>query len=242
VLGLHLWDKIIAPSQRPNLVVIMAGGQGTRLRPHTESCPKPLLPVSGKPMLEHIIMSAKAEGFQHFVLAIQYLGHMIEEYFGDGSRWNVQIDYLREESPLGTAGAISLLSPRPELPFVVSNADVLTDIDYGNMLDFHCREGASATMAVRIHEWQHPFGVVRTKGVDIIGFEEKPVVRNHINAGVYVLESDVFNALEVGKHCDMPTLFNRLQENSERTIVYPTHEYWVDVGQIEAYSALISES
>jgi dTDP-glucose pyrophosphorylase len=242
VLGLHLWDKIIAPSQRPNLVVIMAGGQGTRLRPHTESCPKPLLPVSGKPMLEHIIMSAKAEGFQHFVLAIQYLGHMIEDYCGDGSRWNVQIDYLREESPLGTAGAISLLSPRPELPFVVSNADVLTDIDYGNILDYHCRQGASATMAVRIHEWQHPFGVVRTKGVDIMGFEEKPVVRNHINAGVYVLEPEVFNALEVGEHCDMPTLFNRLQENSERTIVYPTHENWVDVGQIEEYSALIDES
>lgn len=230
VLGLHLWDKIIAPSQRDNLMVIMAGGQGTRLRPHTESCPKPLVPVGGKPMLEHIIMGAKAEGFQHFVLAIKYLGHMIEEYCGDGSRWNVQIDYLREESPLGTAGAMSLLSPRPQKPFVVSNADVLTDIDYGNILDYHCRQGASATMAVRIHEWQHPFGVVRTKGVDITGFDEKPIVRNHINAGVYVLEPDVLDALEVDKHCDMPTLFSRLLKSSKRIIVYPMHEPWLDVG------------
>jgi dTDP-glucose pyrophosphorylase len=242
VLGLHLWDKIMAPSQRPNLIIIMAGGQGTRLRPHTENCPKSLLPVAGKPMLEHIIMGAKAEGFQNFIVAVHYLGNMIKEYCGDGSQWDVQIDYLHEESPLGTAGAMSLLSPRPDAPFVVTNGDILTDIRYGDMLDYHCCHGASATMAVRIHEWQQPFGVVRTKGVDIIGFEEKPVVQNHINAGVYVLEPDVLNALEVGGHCDMPILFNRLQGKSERTIVYPTHEKWMDVGRKEDYSALIDES
>ncbi len=235
VIGLHLLESLITPSRRPNLMVIMAGGQGIRLRPHTENCPKPLLVVGGKPMLEHIIIGAKAEGFQHFILAVHYLGNMIEEYCGDGSRWNVHIDYLREESPLGTAGAISLLSPRPEAPFVVSNGDVLTDINYGEMLDFHCRYGASATMAVRMHEWQHPFGVVRTKGVDIIGFEEKPVVRNHINAGVYVLEPDVFDALEVGERCDMPTLFSRLLDGSTRTIVYPMHEPWMDVGRPEDF-------
>lgn len=100
VVGLHLWDKIMAPSQRPNLMVIMVGGQGIRLRPKTENCPKPLLPVGGKPMLEHIIERAKADGFQHFVLATHYLGHMIEDYFGDGSRLQVNIDYLREETPL----------------------------------------------------------------------------------------------------------------------------------------------
>ncbi len=233
VLGLHLRDEIMAPVPRPNLMVIMAGGQGSRLRPHTETCPKPLLAVGGKPMLEHIIIGAKAEGFQNFIIAVRYLGSMIEEYCGDGSRWDVQIDYLREESPLGTAGAISLLNPRPDAPFVVTNGDVLTDIRYGNILDYHCRHGASATMAVRIHEWQHPFGVVYTKGVDIMGFEEKPVVRNHINAGVYVLEPDVRDALEVGEHCDMPTLFSRLFDSASaaRAIVYPMHEPWLDVGR-----------
>jgi dTDP-glucose pyrophosphorylase len=232
VVGLHLWDELMAPSQRPNLMVIMAGGQGTRLRPHTENCPKPLLPVGGKPMLEHIIERAKAEGFQHFILAIHYLGHMIEDYFGDGSRWQVRIGYLREESPLGTAGALSLLSPRPDAPFVVSNGDVLTDIRYGELLEFHCRHNASATMAVRQHEWQHPFGVVHTKGVDIIGFEEKPISRSHINAGVYVLEPCVLDILST-EHCDMPTLFGRLQVRTERTIVYPMHEPWLDVGRVD---------
>ena len=238
VVGLHLWDELMVPGQRPNLMVIMAGGQGSRLRPHTENCPKPLLPVGGKPMLEHIIERARAEGFQNFVLAIHYLGHMIEDHFGDGSRWRIKIDYLREESPLGTAGAIGLLSPRPDVPFLVSNGDVLTDIHYGELLDFHCRHGASATMAVRVHEWQHPFGVVRTKGVDIVGFEEKPIARSHINAGIYVLEPSALDALTAGERCDMPTLFSRLQQLSVRTIVYPMHEPWLDVGRLDDYASV----
>lgn len=241
VVGLHLLNELLTPIHRSNLMVIMAGGQGTRLRPHTENCPKPLLPVGGKPMLEHIIERAKAEGFQHFVLAIHYLGYMIENYFGDGSRWQVQIDYLREESPLGTAGAIGLLNPRPVSPFLVTNGDVLTDIRYGELLDFHCRHGATATMAVRLHEWQHPFGVVRTKGVDIIGFEEKPITRSHINAGIYVLEPSVLDVLGTGEHCDMPTLFSRLQENAARTIVYPMHEPWLDVGRIDDFDLAQAE-
>jgi dTDP-glucose pyrophosphorylase/CBS domain-containing protein len=233
VVGLHLWDELMAPRQRANLMVIMAGGQGTRLRPHTENCPKPLLPVGGKPMLEHIIERAKADGFRDFALAIHYLGHMIEEYFGDGSRWQVNIRYLREDAPLGTAGAIGLLHPRPEAPILVSNGDVLTDIRYGELLDFHCRHNAAATMAVRLHEWQHPFGVVRTRGVDIVGFEEKPITRSHINAGVYVLEPDAVDVLSPGEYCDMPTIFARLQEKSARTIVYPMHEPWLDVGRAD---------
>ncbi len=231
LVGLHLWDELMDPHERANLMVIMAGGQGTRLRPHTEDCPKSMLPVGGKPMLEHIIERAKAEGFQSFVLAIHYLGYMIEKYFGDGSRWQVHINYLREASPLGTAGAIGLLTPRPEAPFVVSNGDVLTDIRYGELLDFHCRHGATATMAVRLHEWQHPFGVVRTKGVDIIGFEEKPIARSHINAGIYVLAPSALDVMNAGEHCDMPTLFSKLQEHAARTIVYPMHEPWLDIGR-----------
>jgi dTDP-glucose pyrophosphorylase len=231
VAGLHLRDELMVPPLRPNLMVIMAGGQGSRMLPHTENCPKPLLKVEGKPILEHIIERAREDGFQHFVLATHYLGEMIEDYFGDGSRWQVKISCLREESPLGTAGAISLLDPRPEIPFIVSNGDVLTDIHYGEILDFHCLHNASATMAVRLHEWQNPFGVVRTNGVDIVGFEEKPVIRSHINAGVYALEPEALNALSVDEFCDMPTLFSRLQDEGTRTIVYPMHEPWLDVGR-----------
>jgi dTDP-glucose pyrophosphorylase len=230
IVGLHLRDELMTPPPRPNLMVIMAGGQGSRLLPHTKNCPKPLLKVEGKPILEHIIERARRDGFRHFILATHYLGKMIEDYFEDGSRWHVEIGYLREESPLGTAGAISLMDPQPESPFVVSNGDVLTDIRYGELLDFHCRHSASATMAVRLHEWQHPFGVVYTNGVNIKGFEEKPVIRSHINAGVYALEPTALNALSADKFCDMPTLFSRLLDKGARTIAYPMHEPWLDVG------------
>ena len=231
VVGLHVWDEIIAPSRRDNMMVIMAGGLGKRLRPFTEDCPKPMLPVAGKPMLEHIIDRARAEGFSRFVLSVHYLGHMVEEYFGNGERWQISIDYLREDSPLGTAGAISLLNPQPDLPFLVTNGDVLTDINYAEMLDFHMHHGALATMAVRQHEWQHPFGVVRTKGIEIVGFEEKPIHRTHVNAGIYVLDPEALNVLTKGEACDMPTLFERLQNQGKSTIAYPMHEPWLDVGR-----------
>jgi dTDP-glucose pyrophosphorylase len=231
VVGLHLLDNLISPVRRPNLMVIMAGGRGSRLKTHTENCPKPMLPVGGKPMLERIIERAMAEGFQRFTVALHYLGEMISDYFGDGDKWGIEIDYLHEKAPLGTAGALSLISPRPDLPFVVSNGDVFTDIRYGELLDFHVLHGASATMAVRRHEWQHPFGVVHISGVDIVGFEEKPISRSHINAGIYVLEPDALDKLNTGEACDMPTLFGRLQEARARTIVYPMHEPWLDVGR-----------
>lgn len=231
VMGLHLWDQLTEQKQRSNIIVIMAGGEGRRLRPHTENCPKPLLPVAGKPMLERIIERAKLEGFIHFVLSVNYLAHMIEEYFGNGSRFGVKVDYLRENSPLGTAGALSLFDQLPLEDFVVTNGDVLTDIRYGELLDFHTRHRATATMAVRVHEWQHPFGVVQTKGIDIVGFEEKPVSRNHINAGVYALSPEALGELSKGKHCDMPQLFESLHVSNKKTVAYPMHEPWLDVGR-----------
>jgi dTDP-glucose pyrophosphorylase len=235
VVGLHLWEKLMPSPALENLMVIMCGGKGVRLLPHTENCPKPMLPVNGKPMLEHIIERAKSEGFHHFVLAIHYLGHMIEDYFGDGSSWQVKIDYLREDTPLGTAGAMGLFDVPPESAFLVTNGDVLTDVRYADVFDFHRRHGATATMAVRLHEWLHPFGVVRISGVDIVGFEEKPISKTHINAGIYVLEPRSLNQLRRGEPCDMPTLFERLQSAAERTIVYPMHEPWLDVGRPEDY-------
>ena len=231
VVGLHLLDDLIAPKSRTNLMVVMAGGRGTRLRPHTEHCPKPMLEVSGKPMLEHIVERARADGFVRFVIALHYLGEIIEEHFGDGRGWGVEIQYLREPTPLGTVGALSLLESRPTEPFLVSNGDILTDIHYRELLDFHMRHGAAATMAVRLHEWQQPFGVVQTRGVDIVGFEEKPMILSHVNAGIYALDPAALDSLRRGEACDMPTLFQRLQDAGSRTIVYPMHEPWVDVGR-----------
>ncbi len=139
IVGLHLWDEITTTPKRSNLMIIMAGGKGTRLRPFTENCPKPLVALAGKPMLEHIIERGKLEGFTRFVLAIHYLGHMIEDHFGDGSRLGVTIEYLREDAPLGTAGALGLLNPVPDEPFVVTNGDVVTDIRTVTCFDYHLR-------------------------------------------------------------------------------------------------------
>lgn len=242
IVGLHLWEMITSPQARPNSVVIMAGGKGTRMRPHTENCPKPMLPVGDKPMLEHIINRIMVNGFSHFILAIHYLGHMVEDYFGDGSKLNAHIEYIREQAPLGTAGALGLLAKRPETSFLVTNGDVLTDINYGELLDFHIRNQSAATMAVRIHEWQHPFGVVQTHGLDIIGFEEKPVSRTHINAGVYALTPESLNAINTNECCDMPTLFERIKKRGQRTVAYPMHEPWLDVGRPSDYATAQSTS
>jgi NDP-sugar pyrophosphorylase family protein len=190
-----------------------------------------MLEVGGKPMMEHIIERAKAAGFVEFIVTLHYLGEMVESYFQDGERWGVRIKYLREQEPLGTAGALSLMASRPQLPFVVTNGDVMSDVNYGEMLDFHSRHQAIATMAVRQHEIQNPFGVVRLNGVEIAGFEEKPVYRSHINAGIYVLSPECIELLSVGEYCDMPTLFSRLRDGGERVIVYPMHEPWLDVGR-----------
>lgn len=231
VLGLHLWDHLAQPVERKNTMVIMAGGRGARMHPQTDICPKPMLTVAGKPMLEHIIQQAKAEGFEDFIISLHYLGHIIEEHFLDGSSFNVRIRYLRETSPLGTAGALSLLENAPDQPIVITNGDVMTDIRYGELLDFHERHMADATMAVRLHEWENPFGVVKMDGIRITGFNEKPVSRSHINAGVYVISPRVLELLVRGEHCDMPTLFERARQDGLETIAYPMHEPWLDVGR-----------
>lgn len=231
LIGLHLWDEISSHPKRSNMMIIMVGGKGTRLLPHTQDCPKPMVLVAGRPMLEHIIERARLEGFSHFVLAIHHLGHVIEDYFGNGEQLGVKIDYLREKSPLGTAGALSLLNPIPDAPFIVTNGDVITDIRYGELLDFHNNYQASATMAVRNYEFQHPFGVVQIDGVDIIGFEEKPLARSQINAAVYALSPEALNELILEEPCDMPELIERIQSKNNRTVAYPMHELWMDVGK-----------
>lgn len=231
VVGLHLWDALDTTPSHDHTMVIMAGGQGTRLRPYTKNCPKPMLPVAGKPMLQHIIERAKSQGFGRFVLSINYLGQMIRDHFGDGSAYGVRIVYVDEDKPLGTAGALSLIHPRSDLAYVVTNGDVLTDIDYRELIEFRERHNAHGVMAVRMHEWTNPYGVVQMEGVDITGFAEKPVLRSYINAGVYAFSPDALDHLERDRHCDMPMLFDKLREAKHRTVAYPMHEPWLDVGR-----------
>jgi dTDP-glucose pyrophosphorylase len=228
--GLFMLDRFPEIVVRPNLFVVMAGGKGSRLLPLTLETPKPMLLVHNRPILEHILIRAKTSGFSKFLIATNYLRSSIEEHFGDGSKLEIEIDYLREEAPLGTAGSLSLLDGSPEFPLVISNGDVLSLLDYSKILEFHETSESVATMAVRLHEIQHPFGVVEIDGAAIVGLKEKPVIQSFINAGIYVLSPLALDYLQANEYCDMTTLFERLRLAGLKTCAYPLHEVWADVG------------
>ena len=231
VIGLHLWDDISIQAKYSNIMVIMAGGKGSRLHPQTENRPKPMLLVAGIPILEHIIKRARSQGFNHFIIAINYLGQIIEDYFKDGHKFGVKIEYLHEDVPLGTAGALSLLSHKPERAFIVTNGDVITDINYSDFLEYHTVQNAAATVAVHTHEFQIPYGVVQINGLEVESYEEKPIVSSLINAGVYALDPDILDLITEPKFRDMPELLDISRELKKKVIVYPLHESWIDIGR-----------
>jgi dTDP-glucose pyrophosphorylase len=226
-------DLLVTRAPRDNWVVLMAGGQGVRLRPLTDSTPKPLLRVGTKPILETIIERFLTQDFRKFYISVNYKREMIREYFGDGSRWDAEIRYLDEDAPLGTAGPLGLLPEVPEHPFIVMNGDLLTDVSFGSMLDFHCDQKAVATMGVREYEFQVQFGVVETEAGQITAINEKPVHRFLINGGVYVLNPEVVTSLDGRTVLDMPHLFGSLIEAGKRTVVFPILESWLDIGRHE---------
>jgi NDP-sugar pyrophosphorylase family protein len=231
VIGLHLWDEISVQAKHSNVMVIMAGGKGLRLQPQTEKVPKPMLLVSGKPILEHIIKRAQSQGFNHFIIAINYLGEVIEDHFGDGAKFDAKIEYLHEQSPLGTAGALSLLKTKPAKAFLVTNGDVITDINYSDFLEFHKIHNAAATIAIHTHEFQIPYGVIKIRGLEVESYEEKPIISNLINGGVYALEPDVLDLIKEIKFRNMPEILDISKKLDKKVIVYPLHESWIDIGR-----------
>lgn len=233
VVGLATLDDLIGAAERPNWVVLMAGGLGTRLRPLTDERPKPLLTVGGKPILETILESFADQGFKRIFLSVNYKAEMIRNHFGAGDRWGVRVEYLQEGARLGTAGALSLLPERPAAPVVVMNGDLLTRINFDNLLQFHTAQHADATMAVREYDLQVPYGVVRLAGARIEAIEEKPVRKFFINAGIYALSPDALDLLPAETFFDMPTLFEHLIAAGKTTVAYPLQEYWLDVGRVE---------
>jgi NDP-sugar pyrophosphorylase family protein len=190
-----------------------------------------MLPVGGKPILEHIVERARGEGIFNFVFSINYLGNVIEEYFGDGTKFGVEITYVKENLPLGTAGALSLLKEEIDEPILVSNGDLITDIRYSEMLEFHAVHQSFITVATRSHEWQNPYGVVLTTGSEVIGYEEKPLSKSNINAGIYILDPRALSLLQFNEHCDMPSLLTKALSSGNRLYAYPMHENWLDVGR-----------
>jgi dTDP-glucose pyrophosphorylase len=235
VVSLVLIDELIGARQKPNTVVLMAGGLGTRLRPLTEHTPKPMLTVRGKPILERILDGLVEEGFRKFLLSVNYKAEVIMDYFGDGSRWGAQISYLRETQRLGTAGSLSLLPEVPSHPLVVMNGDLLTHASVSSLLDFHASHRSMATMAVREYDFQVPYGVVRTSGERIISVEEKPVHKFFVNAGIYALSPEALGQIPRDVFFDMPTLFDRLNAAGATTVAFPLLEYWLDIGRPEDY-------
>ena len=235
VVELLLLQELLTPVHLPNPVVIMAGGKGTRLWPHTEHCPKPMLPVDGKPMLEILLEQCIASGFRKFYLSVNYLKEQIIEYFGNGKAWGVSIDYLVEDEPLGTAGSLRLLPDSVQESFLGMNGDVLTRLNPSQLLRFHVDHEAAGTLCVREHITTVPFGVVQTKGIELAGFEEKPSHRQLVNAGVYVLNPQLLPLLPPHQATDMPTLLQSAQKAGHRIAVCPIHEYWIDVGRPETF-------
>lgn len=218
-----------------NIVVLMAGGLGSRLRPLTDEIPKPLLPVGGKPILEHIIESFKDNGFYQFVISVNYKKEMIVDHFGDGSDFGVEITYLFEEKRLGTAGPLSLLSEEIDQPLLVMNGDLLTKVNFEQLLHFHIENKAVATMCVRSYEYQVPYGVIKTNQHKLIGIEEKPIHHSFVNAGIYVLNPKVKDHISFNEFYDMPELFTKLISTDENVQAFPIREYWMDIGQLHDY-------
>lgn len=229
-------DDLIRTKKKENPVFIMAGGFGTRLRPLTDKCPKPMLPVGGKPLLETIILSLKEQGFYKFYISTHYLPEIIHEHFGNGEKLDVNIQYVHENEPLGTGGALSLL-PKNEidLPFIVINGDVLTNMNFNKLIDFHNNQNAAATMCVREFQYQIPYGVVNSDNNMIQSMTEKPSYYFDINTGIYVISPALLNQVEP-KFVGMPTILEQQISIDQKVASYPLHEYWLDIGHIEDYN------
>lgn len=234
VVDLRILEEMALPV-RDNWVVLMAGGLGTRLHPLTLDCPKPLLQVGDRPLLETIIEKFVSYGFRNFFISVNYMADMIEDCIRDGSRWGVRIQYLREREKLGTAGPLSLLPERPRLPVIVMNGDVLTTLKLPHLLAFHDEHRASGTMCVREYSFQVPYGVIETNQHIFQGITEKPVVRYLVNAGIYVLSPEAIDLVPPNAFYNMPDLFTALVANDMHSVVFPIPEYWMDIGLIDDF-------
>jgi dTDP-glucose pyrophosphorylase len=240
VLGLVTFDDLLPDQNLPIQAVIMAGGYGTRLRPLTEDLPKPMLPIGDKPLLQRTIERLRDAGIKHVQISTHYLQEKITDYFGDGQAFGVDLNYLYEDQPMGTAGALGLLHPTDE-PLLVMNGDVLTQVDFRSLLDFHNQNFADMTVAVRQYEFKVPYGVIETDGVLIKRILEKPVVKNFINAGIYLLSSEVQKLIPSDQRYDMPQLISRLISENRRVISFPISEYWLDIGEFKQYNQALAD-
>lgn len=237
IIGLETLEDKIKRKRYDNPVFIMAGGFGTRLRPLTDSCPKPMLKVGDKPILETLLLQFIEAGFSNIYISTHYMPELITEYFGNGSKWGVNIQYVFEKEPLGTGGALGLLPKNaPDLPLIMINGDVLTTVDLNKILDFHQSAGGIATMCVREYEYQVPYGVIEGKGNRITSMIEKPIQRFFVNAGIYVVEPNIFKKVPENYKIDMPSLLEEHINAGKSVMMFPIHEYWLDIGRMDDFN------
>lgn len=241
LIGLEILDELISRENKPNKVVLMVGGLGTRLRPLTENTPKPMLKVGDKPILQTIVEKFSEYGYTNIVMCVNYKSHIIQDYFGDGSSFGVNIEYVLEKQRMGTAGALSLLKNKPSEPFFVMNGDLLTNVNFEYLHDYHRSHNAMGTMCVRKYDFQVPYGVVNIKDSKILSIEEKPVHKFFVSAGIYMLNPEVLEYIPQNEFYDMPTLFEKIISEKENAISFPLREYWLDIGQIEEYKKANNE-
>jgi len=235
IVGIQEIDELIKPKEKTNKVVLMVGGLGTRLRPLTEDTPKPMLKVGDKPILQTIVEKFAEYGYTNIVMCVNYKSHVIQDYFGDGSKFGVSIEYILEEQRMGTAGALSLLKEKPTEPFFVMNGDLLTNVNFEHLHDFHLSNNSLGTMCVREYDFQVPYGVVNIEDSKITSIEEKPVHKFFVSAGIYMLSPEILKYIPQNQFYDMPTLFEKLISENKSAISFPLREYWLDIGRMEEY-------
>jgi len=235
LIDLYFLDDIISYDKKDNYVFILAGGLGTRLRPLTETVPKPMLTVGDKPILELIIEQFKEYGFRNFIVSLNYKGEIIEEYFKDGKEFDVNIEYIRETKKLGTAGSIALVKEKFTKPFIVINGDILTGIDFDKFLNHHMKNNFNITVGVRNYEINVPYGVLVTDNMFIESLEEKPTYKFHINGGVYAVNPEITKYIQEDEVYNMTDLIEDAMRNEYKSGIYEITEYWTDIGQIDDY-------
>jgi len=241
VVGVAEIEEMLQPIEKTNKVVLMAGGLGTRLSPLTDSVPKPMLLVGKKPILETIIENFTKFGYRDIILSVSYKSHLIETHFGDGAAFGVKISYVHETKRMGTAGALSLMRDQLTEPFFVMNADLLTNVNFEHLHDYHESHNAMATMAVREYDFQVPYGVVNISDSRITSIEEKPTQRFYVSGGIYMLNPKTLEMIPDYQFFDMPSLFEKIIAGGANTLSFPIREYWLDIGRMCDYDKANSE-
>ena len=231
LIGIKMLDKANLLFDRDNPIVIMAGGLGSRLYPLTKDLPKPMIEISGKPILEIIINKFANEGFKNIFLCVNYKSEIIKDYFKDGANFRVNISYIEEDKRLGTAGALSLINQKFDAPIIVTNGDILSKINFSQFVNHHIRQKAKASVAVREYSYEVPFGVIENEDGFIKNISEKPSQHFFVNAGIYVLQPELIKMIPKDEFYDMPSLINRLVKENEQVASYLIREYWLDIGR-----------